>query len=96
MAGCLQLFSLYVVSAFSGSSQGRFVSPTGVWDYSVAAVSIAVIVVAAYFCIKCLLLPAEDEDTHIKRRILNDNNLTDEEGVREREVRESSRHISGR
>jgi phosphotransferase system glucose/maltose/N-acetylglucosamine-specific IIC component len=88
MTVCLQLHSLNVVSTFSNSPHGRLASPAGMWYYAVAAVSIAVVIVAAYFCIKCFLLPTEEEEAHIKRRILSDIYLTEEEGSSEREARE--------
>jgi hypothetical protein len=82
MTGFLQLHILNVVSAFSSSPQGRVVSPTGVWDYAAATVSVAAVVIAAFFCIRYFFLPAGDEETHIKNTILEDINLTDEERPR--------------
>jgi hypothetical protein len=85
MKGRLQLHPLAVVSAFSSSPHGRLVSPAGMWDYTVTAISVVVVLVSAYFCIKRFLFPAEEDETHIKNRILTDGDLTGKEGSRGRE-----------
>ncbi|HSB51178.1 MAG TPA: hypothetical protein VLD40_00835 [Dissulfurispiraceae bacterium] len=44
----------------------------GIADLAIVGVAIVVVVVSLYLCGKYLLRPGEGEDSHIKRRILDD------------------------
>lgn len=48
-------------------------TPTGIWEYVIVAFAIVVFLVSLYLCIKFFLRPGEEENTHIKKKILDDD-----------------------
>jgi uncharacterized membrane protein len=70
-----------VALAFSWSSHDHTAAPGGIGDFVIVAISIIVVLVVLFLCLKYFLVPKEREDTHIKRRILDDN-VGDEREIR--------------
>jgi hypothetical protein len=74
-------FSAQVDLGFSSSSHDHTATPGGIGDLVIVAIAVIAVVLTLFFCIKYFIAPGEREDTHIKRRILDDN-VGDERGVR--------------
>jgi hypothetical protein len=47
-------------------------APHGPFDYIIAALAVAVLLLTLYLSIKYFLKPGETEDDHIKKKILDD------------------------
>ena len=79
--------SLQTSQAFSESPHGRMgtATPTGPWDYVLVIVSIVVVLVSLYLCLKYFLCPKETEEDHIKKRILADDVMIEQDTAHERE-----------
>lgn len=58
---------------FSRSPHGRAAEPTGIWDHIIVYLSVVVVLVCVYLCIRFFLLPKEKDRNHIKRKILRDD-----------------------
>ena len=70
-----------VAEGFPASSHDHAAAAEGIGDFLIAAISIIIVVAAFLLCIKYLLFPKEKEDTHIKKRILDDE-VRDDRGLR--------------
>ena len=66
-------FIAQVALGFSWSSHDHTAAPEGIGDLIIVAISLIAVVLTLFLCIKYFLVPREKEDTHIKRRILDDN-----------------------
>ena len=64
--------SAYAAEGFSSSPHDHAAAPGGFGDLIIATVSIIIVVITLFLCVKYLLFPKEKEDTHIKKRILDD------------------------
>jgi hypothetical protein len=73
--------SALVALGFSWSSHDHTATPGGIGDLIIVAISVIAVVLALFLCVKYFIVPREREDTHIKRRILNDN-VSDKREVR--------------
>jgi hypothetical protein len=76
-------FSAQVALGFS-SLHDHTAAPRGIGDLIIVAISVIVVVVVLVLCVKYLFFPREREDTHIKRRILEDEVREDGELRHER------------
>jgi len=47
--------------------------PTGIWEYVIVAVAIAVFILSLYLGVKFFIRPGENKKDHIKNRILEDD-----------------------
>jgi hypothetical protein len=47
--------------------------PTGIWEYIIVTLAIAVFLLSIYLCLKFFISPGEDEKDHIKKKILEDD-----------------------
>jgi hypothetical protein len=65
-------FSAQVTLGFSWSSHGHTAAPEGIADLIIVAISVIVVVLALFLCVKYFFFPKEKDDTHIKKRILDD------------------------
>ena len=72
--------SAYVAEGFSSSPHDHAAGPGGFGDLIIAAISIVIVVVTLFLCFKYFLFPKEREDSHIKRRILDDE-VRDDRGL---------------
>jgi hypothetical protein len=72
-------FSAQVALGFSWSMHDHTAAPEGVGDLIIVAISVIVVVLALFLCVKYFLLPKEKEDTHIKKRVLDDEVRDDRE-----------------
>lgn len=77
-------FSAQVDLGFSWSSHDHSATPGGIGDLVIVAIAVIVVVISLFLCVKYFIAPREREDTHIKRRILDDNVSNEREGRRER------------
>lgn len=77
-------FSALVAVGFSWSSHDHTASPEGIADVIIVAISVIVVALVLFLCVRYLLVPKEKEETHIKRRILDDNVSDERESRRER------------
>jgi hypothetical protein len=64
---------IQVPQKFSQSPHGRTLAPAGIWDHIIVLVSVIVVLISLYLCIRFFLLPKEKDGKHIKHRILNDD-----------------------
>jgi len=64
--------SAYAAEGFAASPPDHAAGPGGFGDLIIAAFSILIVVVTLFLCVRYLLFPKENEDTHIKKRILDD------------------------
>ncbi|HTP05249.1 MAG TPA: hypothetical protein VMM54_08855 [Nitrospirota bacterium] len=80
----IDAFSARVAQGFSRSSHDHAVNPEGFGDFIIVAISVIVVLVVLFLCVKYFLVPKERENTHIKRRILDDNVSDERESRRER------------
>jgi hypothetical protein len=80
-------FSLQIRQEFPESPHGRMgtATPAGIWDYIIVIISGITVLVSLYLCIKYFLRPEEKEDDHIKRRILNDDIVMNQDRSHDRE-----------
>jgi hypothetical protein len=74
-------FSAQVALGSSLSSHDHTAAPEGIGDFIIVAASVIIVLVVLFLCLKYFLVPKEREDTHIKRRILDDN-VGDEREIR--------------
>jgi len=81
MINAASVVAAQVALEFSWSSHDHTATPTGIGDLIIVAISVIAVVLALFLCIKYFIAPREREDTHIKRRILDDN-VSDEREVR--------------
>jgi len=70
---------------FSRMQHEHMVAPEGIRSYLIGVISGIIVVLVLFFCIKYFLRPAEKEEGHIKKRILDDEIHTFREKLRERE-----------
>ena len=77
-------FSAQVALGFSWSQHDHTAAPEGVGDFIIVAISVIAVVLALFLCVKYFFLPKEKEDTHIKKRILDDEARDDGELRHER------------
>ena len=66
------VFPARLALGFSWSSHGHIAAPEGIGDVIIVAMSVIAVVLALFLCVKYFLLPKEKEDSHIKKRILDD------------------------
>ncbi len=48
-------------------------APSGIWEYVIVAIAIAVFLISLYLIIKFFFRPGETEKNHIKKKILDDD-----------------------
>ncbi len=67
-------FSAFVATGLRqmDTHHGLTDAPSGIADHAIVVVAIMVVAVTVYLCVRYLLSPGENEDSHIKRRILDD------------------------
>ncbi len=58
---------------FATAPRGRTASPDGVWDYVIVAISVIVVVISSYLCVKYFFYPGEKREDHVKNRILSND-----------------------
>jgi hypothetical protein len=73
MTDQLSLFCISVLNTFSRSPEGRRAQPTGTGDYIIVVLSVLVVLVAFYLCVKYFLRPGGKRDDHIKNMIFDDD-----------------------
>jgi cbb3-type cytochrome oxidase subunit 3 len=73
MTDRLSLFCLNGLNTFSSSAEGRGAQPTGTGDYIIVIISVLVVLVAFYLCVKYFFRPGEKQDNHIKNMIFDDD-----------------------
>jgi hypothetical protein len=78
-------FSAQVARVFSWSPHDHTAAPEGIGDLIIVAISVIAVVLTLFLCVKYFFLPKEKEDTHIKKRILDDEIRDDGELRHERE-----------
>jgi uncharacterized membrane protein len=76
---------IHMAKEFSESQHGHIEAPTVIGNALIMTISGIVVVFMLVLCIKFLLFPKEKEDTHIKKRILDDEIQNNREIHRERE-----------
>ncbi len=69
----LFLFILLQGQEFSKSARGRIASPQGAPDYIIVAVSVLIVLISLFLLIKFFVQPKENDENHIKRKILKDD-----------------------
>ncbi len=47
-------------------------APRGPFDYIIVALAVGVLLLTLYLCIRYLLKPGENQDDHIKKKILDE------------------------
>ncbi len=77
--------SVQIAQEFSQAPDGHAAAPEGIGNFVIVAISGLVVALVLFLCIKYFLLPKEKEDTHIKKRILDDEVHDGREMRRERE-----------
>lgn len=70
----MNAFSAYinVAQEFFRWSHDHAGANEGIGDLITAAISIVIVAVSLFLCVKYFLFPKENKDTHIKKRILDD------------------------
>ena len=66
------IVSIQVKQEMSLSMHDHTAAHEGIGDFLIVAISVIVVVLALFLCVKYLLFPKEKEVTHIKNRILDD------------------------
>ena len=61
-----------VAEEFPSSSHDHGAAAEGIGDLLIAAISIIIVLVTLFLCVKYFLFPKENDGNHIKRRILDD------------------------
>lgn len=76
----MNVLSAYAAEGFASSSHDHAAGSGGFGDLIIAAISIIIVVVTLFLCVRYFLYPEENEDTHIKKRILDDE-VQDDRGL---------------
>jgi hypothetical protein len=58
--------------------------PRGLLDYIIVAISVGVVLLSLYLCVRYFFRPKENEDDHIKKTVLDDEIPTDRGRLHER------------
>ncbi len=68
-----------VAQEFSQLQHEHMAAPEGIRHYLIGTISVIIVVLVLFFCIKYLLRPNEKGERHVKKRILDDEIHTERE-----------------